>query len=164
MGPHCTAEDFRFAISAKLELVILRDRGQIRTRGGQRKRESSEAMGRQKRLERGRERRAKQWSNDDGEIEGLQIGRFLFADLSSHSIETGSASCALSRYSVDDLNMETSTVNLEIWKMNSTCWDHQVVHGLGFPSVGYMPSLRKCRTIRDVFYSQVLPCWNDHMF
>ena len=25
--PNCTAEDFRFAISAKLELVILRDRG-----------------------------------------------------------------------------------------------------------------------------------------
>ena len=45
---HSTAEDFRFAISAKLELVILRDRGQIRTRGGQRKREGSEAMGEQK--------------------------------------------------------------------------------------------------------------------
>ena len=37
--PNCTAEDFRFAISAKLELVILRDLGHIRTLGGRKETE-----------------------------------------------------------------------------------------------------------------------------
>ena len=63
--PNSTAEDFRFAISAKLELVILRDRGHTNAWRPERdrERESQRVHGNAKKAW-GRWRQAKWWSVD----------------------------------------------------------------------------------------------------